>query len=238
MTDSNQIQDDTQPPKGESKKKRKTKSWRFGLWLLIGLVLLPTLLAGLVFLRLAISPMSVRSQIAELGHNLEDILPPGQILQFDDAQISLAEGGGIALRLTAFELREGDAVLLSAPRVDLELDFFALLDQQIRPSLIYVPSMLAVIQRDEQGRFIIAGQDPGQFDEPMGPPVRSQAIYYDPNEPEFVSLIYNIRRAIRPLADEELNKRPPRILIRNTKVRFQDVLREKSHEFDNVAFSY
>ena len=88
------------------------------------------------------------------------------------------------------------------------------------------------------GRFLIAGQDPGAVDAVMGPPVRSQAVFYDPNEPEFVSFIYSMRRAIQPLADDDMSKRPPRILIKDTEVFFEDQMDGGERVFDRVAFSY
>ncbi|PLW77440.1 hypothetical protein C0081_08895 [Cohaesibacter celericrescens] len=218
---------------------QKKSSWkRWFVWTSAGLVLVLLLLIGLTALRLFVSPLSVSSFVSEIEEAAAAALPPGQILLLDDAQISFAENGGLALRLSEVELREGEQLLLSAARIDLEVDILSLFKQQLRPSMVFIPNMIARVQRDKNGRFLIAGQDPGSVGEPMGPPVRSQAIFYDPDEPEFVSFIYSMRRAIQPLADDDLSKRPPRILIKDTEIHFQDDIAEETRKFEKVAFSY
>lgn len=208
------------------------------LWGLSALVVAFFLAVGLLALRLFISPVSISSFLPQVEAYAEDVLPEGQDLDIEDVQISFAQSGGLALRLTNLSLHQGEQLLLSTPRIDLEIDFMALLKRQMRPKSILIPSMTARVQRDLDGRLLIAGQDPAAADEVMGPPVRSQAVFYDPDEPEFVSFIYSMRRAIKPLADDDLDKRPPRILIRDTEIRFRDELTAKSRVFHNVAFSY
>jgi hypothetical protein len=206
-------------------------------YMAIALFVCVLIVAG-VFVRIAISPMSISSVVDRIEDAASQTLAPGQILELEDAQVSLAEGGGLALRLTNVRLTEGAQSLFSAQRIDLEIDFLSLLKRKFIPSQIYVPQLEAHLVRDELGRFIIAGQDPGGLSQTFGPPVRSQADYYDPDEPEFVSIIYGMRRAMRPLAEEDFDKRPPRILIRDTKLHFTDLLANKSRILDNVAFSY
>ncbi|SNY93778.1 Protein of unknown function [Cohaesibacter sp. ES.047] len=208
------------------------------LYVLGGLVLVLCLVIGLGALRLWISPLSVSSFLTEIEEEAADRLPEGQMLDIEDAQISLAENGLVALRLSNVTLREGERILLSAPRIDLEAGLMDLFDRRFRPSMIFIPSMRAHVERDERGRFLIAGQDPGAMEEVVGPPVRSEAIFYDASEPGFVSYIYAMRRAIRPLADDDLKKRPPRILIRDTQVTFDDAIDGRSRTFEKVAFSY
>ena len=216
-------------------------SRRWARWTLYGLggfFVVVALLIGFTALRLSISPLSISSFVDDIEEMAAQNLPAGQTLLLDDVQISFAENGGLALRLSQVELRQGDNLLLSAPRIDLEVRFLALFADRLRPSMIYVPGMTVRAQRERSGRFLIAGQDPGAVGEVMGPPTRSQAVFYDRDEPEFVSLIYSMRRAIQPLADKDLDKRPPRILIKNTDVTFQDDISRHERIFKRVAFSY
>lgn len=231
------MQTNTQNETDKQSSSRRTWGMRLLKYASIALFVC-VMVIGLVFVRIAISPMSISSVADRIESAASDLMAPGQILELEDAQVSLAEGGGLALRLTDVRLTEGSLSLFSAPRIDLEIDFLSLLKQKFIPSQIYVPQLEAQLVRDKLGRFIIAGQDPGGLSQTFGPPVRSQADYYDPDEPEFVSLIYGMRRAMRPLAEEDFDKRPPRILIRDTKLHFTDLLADKSRLLDNVAFSY
>ncbi|MCV6547049.1 MAG: DUF3971 domain-containing protein [Cohaesibacter sp.] len=224
--------------KEKDKDKAKSGWGRRSLKAVAALVLAVLLVAGLLVLRLVASPLSVPSLVDDIEGAASNILASGQILELDDVQISFAEEGGLALRLSNVKLVEGATSLFSAPRIDLEIDFLSLLQQQFVPSQIYVPRLEAHLVRDQLGRFIIAGQDPGGLSATFGPPIRSQADYYDPDEPEFVSLIYGMRRAMQPLADADLSKRPPRILIRDSELHFTDQLANKTRLLDNVAFSY
>ncbi|MCT4655245.1 MAG: DUF3971 domain-containing protein [Cohaesibacter sp.] len=227
------------PPPISQKVAAKKKSWlRLIMQVMLGLLLAMVVIVALAAARIAISPLSIATLVGDLEDIVSGALPAGQIFELEDAQISFAEEGGLALRITNVELREGADILFAAPRVDLEIDFLSLLKQKMRPKQIYVPSMKARVVRDQLGRFIFAGQDPGGVSQQFGPPVRSQAVYYNPDEPEFLSIIYGLRRALKPLAEKDLSKRPPRILIRNTEIQFTDQLANKSRTLENVAFSY
>ena len=211
---------------------------RIVLWAILALVVLLFVLVGLTALRLYYAPISVNTFLTQIEDIADRSLPDGQTLAIDDALVSFAEGGGLALRLSGVSLREDDNMLLSAPRIDLEVGLLALLRETIVPKEIVIPRMTAHVRREQNGRFLIAGQDPGEIGETMGPPVRSQAVFYDPDEPEFVSFIYSMRRAIQPLADDDLSRRPPRILIQDTEIIFEDELEARTRRFHNVAFAY
>ncbi|TLP48964.1 hypothetical protein FDK21_04775 [Cohaesibacter sp. CAU 1516] len=217
----------------------RSSSWlRKTLWGLSGLLVLVVLLVGLVLVRLSIAPVSVSGFLNQIEALAEGALPEGQSLEIEDALVSFADQGGLALRLSGISLKDPDKTLLSAPRIDLVVGLLDLISSKLRPTEIYIPEMMAHVRRDENGRILIAGQDPGADEEVFGPPVRSQAIFYDPDEPEFVSLAYSMRRAIKPLTDPDLTKRPPRILIRNTEIALEDEIEGSSRSFHNVALSY
>lgn len=207
-------------------------------WSCVGIALGLFLLAAFLVARLAWAPMSIASYIGNFEQEIASRLPAGKSLQIKDVQLSLSGEAGLAVRLSDVELLQGDRVLLATPQIDFEIGLGNLLRSKFHPKRIFIPSMTASVVREKNGRFVIAGFDPGDAHEIMGPPVRSQAVFYDPNEPEFVSLIYAMRRAIIPLADEDLTKRPPRVLIRNTRIDFSDEVAGKTRIWENVAFSY
>jgi hypothetical protein len=126
-------------------------------YMAIALFVCVLIVAG-VFVRIAISPMSISSVVDRIEDAASQTLAPGQILELEDAQVSLAEGGGLALRLTNVRLTEGAQSLFSAQRIDLEIDFLSLLKRKFIPSQIYVPQLEAHLVRDELGRFIIEGK--------------------------------------------------------------------------------
>ena len=215
------------------------KGWRRpALLVALGLVSLPILLVAALAIRLLISPLSVHFLFDDVQALFASRLSDGQSIELDDVQISFARQGRLALSVTGMTLTDGSSTLLSVPKVDLELSLLSLMKGEIHTKTIYVPRMQIAIRRDKDGRFLIAGQDPGTAGPVMGPPVRSQAVFYDPDEPEFISLIYGMRRAIQPLANDDLDQRPPRILVKNTEVSFFDEVMDKARLFENVAFSY
>ena len=65
----------------------------------IGLLLLLALLVRLTALRLFVSPVSVATFVNQIEDMAASNLPTGQILQLEDAQVSMHENGGLALRL-------------------------------------------------------------------------------------------------------------------------------------------
>ena len=207
-------------------------------WGLAVLVLVLMILIGLILVRLSISPVSVSSFLGQIETLAEEALPPGQQLEIEDALVSFADQGGLALRLSGVRLTDHDQTKLAAKRIDLVVGLFDLISSRIRPTEIYIPEMMVHVRRDKDGRILIAGQDPGADEDVLGPPVRSQAVFYDPDEPEFVSLAYSMRRAIKPLTDPDLSKRPPRILIRNTEIAVEDEIEDNSRSLHNVALSY
>ncbi|WP_319498205.1 hypothetical protein, partial [uncultured Cohaesibacter sp.] len=119
------------------------------------------LLLGGLALRLYYAPLSISGLRDQVENLVKTALPAGQDLQIEDVMIGLSENGRLSLQLSHVALSEGDEELLSAPKIDLELDLLALLRQQIRAKSIIILSMSVKVWRDETGRLLIAGQDPG-----------------------------------------------------------------------------
>ncbi|WP_319531626.1 hypothetical protein [uncultured Cohaesibacter sp.] len=92
------------PPPGRKKRRSVRRKLLYGLG---GLVLVCCLLVGLGALRLWLSPLSVSSLLTQIEEAVVDQLPAGQMLDIEDAQISLSESGSLALRLSGVKLSEG-----------------------------------------------------------------------------------------------------------------------------------
>ncbi|WP_119307576.1 AsmA-like C-terminal region-containing protein [Cohaesibacter haloalkalitolerans] len=214
--------------------RKPSKAKRRIMIALIALVVIVALLLGGLALRLYYAPLSISGLRDQVENLVKTTLPAGQDLQIEDVMIGLSENGRLSLQLSHVALSEGDEELLSAPKIDLELDLLALVQQQIRAKSIIILSMSVKVWRDQTGRLLIAGQDPSVLSSRAVPETR----LYDPNEPQFVSAINAMRRALKPLADEDLDRRPPQILIRNTEITFHDDVLNKHKIYRNVAFAY
>nr|WP_321459271.1 AsmA-like C-terminal region-containing protein [uncultured Cohaesibacter sp.] len=237
--DTSQEQDGPPEPHSPSpdalpKVRQRSRLVRRTLFSLGALVVVLALIIGGVGLRLYYAPLSISSFKGEIEALVVNRLPQGQRFRLSEVLVGLSENGRLALQLSDVTLSEGDDILLSAPKIDLEVGLLALLKRQIRARSINILSMKVKVRRDLTGRLLIAGQDPSLLSDAAPPDER----LYDPNEPDFVSVLNAVRRAIKPLADDDLNKRPPQILIRNTQIHFRDEVIDKEMTYENVAFAY
>lgn len=197
-------------------------------------VLLLLLVFGGVVLRLHYAPVSISSFRGEIEDFVAQTLPEGQTMQMDDVRVGLSDRWRLSLQLTDLKLRDKDEILLSAPKIDLEVGLLALMHRELRARNVNILGMKVKVRRDEKGRLLIAGQDPSLLSEGAAP----TDSLYDPVDPQFVSVLNSVRRAIKPLADDDLNNRPPQILIRDTEISFRDELIDKEKTYENVAFAY
>ncbi|SFO26600.1 Protein of unknown function [Cohaesibacter marisflavi] len=197
-------------------------------------VLLLLVLLGGAVLRLSYAPVSISSFREEIEDLVARRLPPGQNLEVKDVLIGLSDRWRLSLQLTDVQLRDEADVLLAAPKIDLEVGLLALMHREIRARNVNILSMKVKVRRDTKGRLLIAGQDPSRLSDGAAP----ADSLYDPVDPQFVSVLNSVRRAIKPLADDDLNNRPPQILIRNTEISFRDELVDKEKTYENVAFAY
>ena len=221
-------------PDEPTETRQSSKAKRRILQSLAGLFILVVLLVGGTTLRLYYAPFSIsslRSEIVDMG---SAHLQPGQTLQIADVMAGISEDWRLSLRLSDVKLNDEEDTLFSAPKIDLEVGLLALLQQEIAIRKVNILSMQVNMRRDEKGRLLIAGQDPSLLSD--GASVDDGL--YDPNDPQFVSVLNAVRRAIKPLADEDPDKRPPQILIRNTEIFFRDELVDKQKIYKNVAFAY
>ncbi len=202
------------------------------------LVLAFVLLIVLIGIRLYYSPMSIGSYSRDVQAYVSSYLPEGQTFELDDIKIKLTETGKLALSLFAVKLEQGDEEVLNAPVVDLELSLVKLLQREVVPKSINIDGMEVKARRDTSGRILVAGQDPSSLGAAVAASEQVQTVRYDPDEPELTSLIYSLRHATQWLADENLDKRPPKIFIQNTTVYYTDELADLTKTYHSVKFLY
>ena len=221
-------------PQSLEKEKGKSKVWKPLAIAVAALMVVVFLLVGGLAARLYYAPFSIGELRSQVEAFASQYLPVGQSLQIADVRVGISEDHRLSLQLSDVKLSNANGDLLSTPRIDLEVGLLALLKQEIRVRKITILSMKLNVLRDQTGRLLIAGQDPGRF----GKNADDNTRVYDPNEPQFVSVLNAMRRAIKPLADEDPEKRPPQILIRNTQVALRDEVTGHSKDYKNVAFAY